>query len=191
MTGLDPTADRIVEIATLITDDDLAIVAEGPDLIVHQPPDQLARMEPVVRAMHTKSGLLPRGIEASTLTPRGGGPADPSSSAGPTSPSRARSPCAATPSAPTGGSWRHGCPRSRPTSTTARSTSPRSKSWPGAGTRGCWPAPRGRSEHTACSTTSGRASKSSATTAATSSCRRRADRQAAMQWLRSRLHSGR
>ena len=67
MTGLDPAAHRIVEIATLITDDDLAIVAEGPDLIVHQPPEQLARMEPVVRTMHTKSGLLQR-VEASTLT---------------------------------------------------------------------------------------------------------------------------
>ena len=37
MTGLDPVNDRIVEIATLITDDDLEIVAEGPDLVVHQP----------------------------------------------------------------------------------------------------------------------------------------------------------
>ena len=38
MTGLDPATDVIVEIATLVTDDDLAIVAEGPDLVVHQPP---------------------------------------------------------------------------------------------------------------------------------------------------------
>lgn len=58
MTGLDPARHRIVEIATLLTDDDLAIVAEGPDLVVHQPPEALAEMDQVVVAMHTKSGLL-------------------------------------------------------------------------------------------------------------------------------------
>ncbi len=58
MTGLDSTRDVIVEIATLITDDELAIVAEGPDLVVHQPDDVLATMVPVVRDMHTTSGLL-------------------------------------------------------------------------------------------------------------------------------------
>jgi oligoribonuclease len=67
MTGLDPSRDRIVEIATLVTDDQLAIVAEGPDLVVHQPPELLAGMVEVVREMHTRSGLLPE-IEASTLT---------------------------------------------------------------------------------------------------------------------------
>jgi len=67
MTGLDPTTDVIVEIASLVTDDDLEIVAEGPDLVVHQPTEVLARMEKVVRDMHTRSGLL-AAIEASTLT---------------------------------------------------------------------------------------------------------------------------
>ena len=67
MTGLDPARHAIVEIATLITDDDLEIVAEGPDLVVHQPPEVLAGMDDVVREMHTKSGLLPA-IEASTMT---------------------------------------------------------------------------------------------------------------------------
>nr|WP_249420555.1 oligoribonuclease [Rhabdothermincola salaria] len=67
MTGLDPARHRIVEIATLLTDDDLTIVAEGPDLVVHQPPDALAEMDDVVVAMHTKSGLLPA-IAASTVT---------------------------------------------------------------------------------------------------------------------------
>jgi oligoribonuclease len=67
MTGLDATTDVIVEIATLITDDDLAIVAEGPDLVIHQPPDVLDRMSDVVREMHTRSGLLPS-IEASAVT---------------------------------------------------------------------------------------------------------------------------
>jgi oligoribonuclease len=58
MTGLDHTRDVIVEIATLITDDDLEIVAEGPDLVIHQSDEVLATMDPVVVGMHTKSGLL-------------------------------------------------------------------------------------------------------------------------------------
>lgn len=58
MTGLDHTSDVIVEIATLITDDELNVVAEGPDLVVHQPEDVLARMDPFVVDMHTRSGLL-------------------------------------------------------------------------------------------------------------------------------------
>lgn len=66
MTGLTPGRHTIVEIASLVTDDDLNIVAEGPDLVVHQPPDALAAMDNFVRAMHTKSGLLPR-IAASTI----------------------------------------------------------------------------------------------------------------------------
>ena len=67
MTGLDPSVHVIVEIATLVTDDDLNIVAEGPDLVVHQPPEAFAAMAEVVRAMHTSSGLLQE-IERSTLT---------------------------------------------------------------------------------------------------------------------------
>jgi oligoribonuclease len=66
MTGLDPTRDVIVEIATLVTDDDLELIAEGPDLVVHQPPEVLATMGDYVREMHTRSGLLPQ-IEASTI----------------------------------------------------------------------------------------------------------------------------
>ena len=67
MTGLDPTRHVIVEIATLITDDDLEVVAEGPDLVIAATADELAQMDDVVRAMHTKSGLL-TAIEASTAT---------------------------------------------------------------------------------------------------------------------------
>jgi oligoribonuclease len=67
MTGLDHTSDVIVEIATLVTDDDLQVVAEGPDLVVHQPDDVLARMDPFVVDMHTKSGLLDQ-IKASTIS---------------------------------------------------------------------------------------------------------------------------
>ena len=67
MTGLDPTHDAIVEIATLVTNDELDVIAEGPDLVVHQPPEVLAGMQDVVREMHTRSGLL-AAIEASTIT---------------------------------------------------------------------------------------------------------------------------
>lgn len=67
MTGLDPQRDVIVEIATLITDDELNVIAEGPDLVVHQPEERLAGMEPVVVDMHTKSGLL-EAIRASSIT---------------------------------------------------------------------------------------------------------------------------
>jgi len=67
MTGLDPARHVVVEIATLVTDDDLQIVASGPDLVIHQPAEALAAMEPVVREMHTRSGLL-EAITASTVT---------------------------------------------------------------------------------------------------------------------------
>lgn len=67
MTGLDPSIDRIVEIATIITDDELNIVAEGPDIVIHQPDDVLAKMAPIVVDMHTKSGLLEE-IRASQVT---------------------------------------------------------------------------------------------------------------------------
>jgi len=67
MTGLEPAKDVIVEIATLVTDDDLTIIAEGPDLVVHQPDAILATMEPFVVDMHTKSGLLDA-IRLSTTT---------------------------------------------------------------------------------------------------------------------------
>ncbi len=58
MTGLDPQVDVIVEIASLVTDDELNIIAEGPDLVVHQPEEVLAKMDPFVIEMHTTSGLL-------------------------------------------------------------------------------------------------------------------------------------
>lgn len=67
MTGLDPAHDVIVEIATLATDDELEIVAEGPDLVVHQPDGALATMNDVVREMHAQSGLTDQ-IRASTTS---------------------------------------------------------------------------------------------------------------------------
>ena len=67
MTGLDHTSEVIVEIATLITDDDLQVVAEGPDLVVKQPEEFLLKMDPFVVEMHTRSGLLDQ-IRSSTIT---------------------------------------------------------------------------------------------------------------------------
>ena len=67
MTGLDAERDLILEIATLVTDDDLVIVAEGPDLVVHQPSEALDAMEPVVVKMHDDSGLR-KAVEASTVS---------------------------------------------------------------------------------------------------------------------------
>ena len=58
MTGLDPSRHVIVEIATLITDDDLRVLAEGPDLVCQCADDDLALMDETVRTMHTRSGLL-------------------------------------------------------------------------------------------------------------------------------------
>ena len=67
MTGLDPAVNVIVEIATIVTDDELNVIAEGPDLVVQATEEQLAIMEPVVVEMHTKSGLLDQ-IRASAVT---------------------------------------------------------------------------------------------------------------------------
>lgn len=67
MTGLDPARHVIVEIATLITTDDLEPVAEGPDLVISATEDQLAAMDEVVQKMHTDSGLLEQ-IRRSTLS---------------------------------------------------------------------------------------------------------------------------
>src|SRR5436309_2863676 len=66
MTGLEPRTDTIVEIACLVTDDQLELVDDGIDVVVHQPPEALAGMDDFVRTMHTKSGLLHE-IEASTV----------------------------------------------------------------------------------------------------------------------------
>lgn len=66
MTGLDPERHVIVEIATLVTDDDLNIVAEGPDLVIYQPDEALSEMDDFVTNMHTTSGLLEL-IKASTV----------------------------------------------------------------------------------------------------------------------------
>lgn len=60
MTGLDPKEHAIIEIATLLTDNDLEIVAEGPEIVIHCDEVYLSRMIDIVRGMHTKSGLVER-----------------------------------------------------------------------------------------------------------------------------------
>ena len=60
MTGLDPDNDTIIEIATVVTDDDLNIVADGPELAIHQPEAVLSRMDAWNQRQHGQSGLLQR-----------------------------------------------------------------------------------------------------------------------------------
>ncbi len=63
MTGLDPDGDRILEIATLVTDADLQVLAEGPDLAVSQPLARLEAMDDWNRKHHRASGLWQRSLE--------------------------------------------------------------------------------------------------------------------------------
>ena len=67
MTGLDTQLDSIIEIATVVTDGDLNVVAEGPVLAIHQPPDVLARMDEWNTRQHGKSGLVER-VRTSQVT---------------------------------------------------------------------------------------------------------------------------
>jgi oligoribonuclease len=60
MTGLDPSRDVLLEIATIITDYDLRIVAKGPELAIKTSAARLARMDRWNQRTHTRSGLLDR-----------------------------------------------------------------------------------------------------------------------------------
>lgn len=60
MTGLDPGKDRIIEIATVITDKDLNILAEGPVMAIHQSAETLSGMDEWNRTHHGRSGLVER-----------------------------------------------------------------------------------------------------------------------------------
>jgi oligoribonuclease len=66
MTGLNPDSDLIIEIATIITDKDLNILAQGPVLAVHQSDAVLAAMDDWNRHHHGQSGLIER-VKASTI----------------------------------------------------------------------------------------------------------------------------
>ncbi|MCM0035286.1 MAG: oligoribonuclease [Burkholderiaceae bacterium] len=67
MTGLDPEKERIIEVAVVVTEPDLTIVAEGPVLVIHQPDVLLDAMDSWNRSTHGKSGLTDK-VKASTLT---------------------------------------------------------------------------------------------------------------------------
>ena len=67
MTGLQPDADRIIEVAVLVTSPQLEILAQGPALAVHQPEEVLAAMDAWNRSTHAKTGLVER-VRASRLS---------------------------------------------------------------------------------------------------------------------------
>ena len=66
MTGLVPDSDRIIEIAVLVTDAQLNLIAEGPVLVVKQPDEVLAAMDSWNRSVHAKSGLVDK-VKAAKL----------------------------------------------------------------------------------------------------------------------------
>ncbi len=67
MTGLNPDSDRIIEVATVITDGELNTIAEGPVLAVHQPDSVLDGMDDWNKRTHRDTGLIER-VKASTLS---------------------------------------------------------------------------------------------------------------------------
>jgi oligoribonuclease len=67
MTGLDLRQDALIEIAVLVTDSELRVLDEGVDIVITAPEELLAAMQPVVRDMHTASGLT-EAVRASTTT---------------------------------------------------------------------------------------------------------------------------
>ena len=66
MTGLDPLVDEIIEVATLITDKDLKIIAEGPEIVVNQPESRFNKMDNWNQTQHVKSGLWEKVITSKT-----------------------------------------------------------------------------------------------------------------------------
>lgn len=66
MTGLEPETDRIIEIASIVTDSELNILAEGPVIAIHQSDDVLAGMDDWCTNTHTASGLVAR-VKASQI----------------------------------------------------------------------------------------------------------------------------
>ena len=67
MTGLQPDSDRIIEMALLVTDAQLNILAESPAWVLHQPDEVLEAMDSWNRGTHAKTGLIGR-VRASSLT---------------------------------------------------------------------------------------------------------------------------
>jgi oligoribonuclease len=69
MSGLDPTRERILEAAVIVTTSELEVVAEGPNLVIHQPDEVLERMDEWNREHHGASGLTER-VRSSALGER-------------------------------------------------------------------------------------------------------------------------
>jgi oligoribonuclease len=67
MTGLQPDSDRIIEMALLVTDAQLNIIADGPVLVIHQPDAVLEAMDSWNRGTHAKTGLVER-VRASSVS---------------------------------------------------------------------------------------------------------------------------
>ncbi|MCX7214981.1 MAG: oligoribonuclease [Burkholderiales bacterium] len=67
MTGLDPDRDRVIEIAAIVTDPNLNVLAEGPVFVIHQPDEVLDGMDAWNKGTHGRSGLIDR-VKASTIT---------------------------------------------------------------------------------------------------------------------------
>ena len=67
MTGLDPDNDRIIEVAVVVTDPDLNVIAEGPVFAIHQSDETLNKMDNWNKGTHGKSGLIDR-VKASTVS---------------------------------------------------------------------------------------------------------------------------
>ncbi len=67
MTGLDPEVNQIIEIATIVTDGDLNVLAEGPNLAIHQSEEVLAHMDEWCVTTHGNSGLTDR-VRKSTIS---------------------------------------------------------------------------------------------------------------------------
>lgn len=64
MTGLDTDRDSIIEIATLVTDSELNVLAEGPEIAIRHPVERLQAMDDWNRETHTRSGLWQRVVES-------------------------------------------------------------------------------------------------------------------------------
>lgn len=69
MTGLDPEKDRIIEMATIITDGDLRVIAEGPVIAIHQPQELLDGMDEWNTRTHNRTGLVQK-VQMSRITER-------------------------------------------------------------------------------------------------------------------------
>jgi oligoribonuclease len=66
MTGLDPDRDTILEIATVVTNNDLEIIAEGPNIVIHHSDEVLTLMDEWNTTQHTSSGLV-KAVQQSTI----------------------------------------------------------------------------------------------------------------------------